>query len=241
MHDQHLLVWFNRWSERVKRRWLTQSSAGSDCVQNLCRFWKFGTLLLLGTQYLGLSLGVGVSSPTDSQARHCSNSPLRGWVKCRGDISHPWGCDNQWAFNLDAHQPWSYMESLLVSPRAGWGVGGFSLAVSQHFQHGHNRTALKEIRRKDPQQQNKQGSQTVSPYSQNKKLKQNKSKQRVFLPASERKECSQGGWSPPKRCVTIIGWADKKKKQPSLCWFNTMHEASVRYVLFIFIKLKPFC
>lgn len=37
----------------------------------------------------------GVTSPFDFRARHLCCPPLpRGWVKCRGQLLHPLGCDN---------------------------------------------------------------------------------------------------------------------------------------------------
>lgn len=134
-----------------------ESNAASDCVQHLSRFSKLGTVLLLGTQYSGLSVGVGVGSPLTP--RHCAAS-----AHCSGEGSmqrrHFTTFSGLWLWG----RPALILDGVSagVSSRGGW-RWILSLEVSQHFQHGHNSTALKEIRRKDPQQQNKQGSQTVSP------------------------------------------------------------------------------
>lgn len=71
-----------------------------------------------------------------------------------------------WYLTLRQTSPdpgWSLCSGLLEAREEDEEERILSLAVFKHFQHGHNSTALKEIRRKDPQQQNKQGSQTVSP------------------------------------------------------------------------------
>lgn len=121
VHDQHLLVWFNRWRERVKRRWWTRKAVLAATASKIFAVSESLELYsCLALNIRGCPWVWGLARPPIPR-RGTAPAHRSGDGSNSGDISHPWGCDNQWAFNRDAHQPWWYMESLLVSA-GGWGA-----------------------------------------------------------------------------------------------------------------------